>query len=277
MRRSSQRSVHSSSLMAEDPEFEQTLRASSHTQSSRRPLLLVNPGSSLFAQQQRSLLRHAPPGVMKPTWPAPARAERFRRRVQQWMHEQREQPPSPQDYAQAQPHDAWQQQHHHQQPAPAYPPQQRSRRCSVRASARNRHGPARRTRTSSRARRRRPACTTRTPATTRPTCARTAAGHASSTRSSTRGQVAQGPGRQHRQDARPRRGEQGGGAAAARGRAAAAERKRIAAEHARHAAAAAVVGRLRAAAAGGGQRWVVRRSRGRKGRRRPGGRRRPTS
>ena len=28
-------------------------------------LLLVSPGGSLFAQQRRSLLRHAPPGVMK--------------------------------------------------------------------------------------------------------------------------------------------------------------------------------------------------------------------
>ena len=87
-------------------------------------LLLVSPGGSLFAQQRRSLLRHAPPGVMKLRGGADVVPEALPPHVQQWMTEQREQPPPPQDYAQAQPHDTWQQHHHQQQqPAPAYPPQ----------------------------------------------------------------------------------------------------------------------------------------------------------
>ena len=88
-------------------------------------LLLVSPGGSLFAQQRRSLLRHAPPGVMKLRGGADVVQESLPPHVQQWMHEQRE-PPPPHDYAQAQPHDAWQQQQQQQQqqqPAPAYPPQ----------------------------------------------------------------------------------------------------------------------------------------------------------
>ena len=51
-------------------------------------LLLVSPGGSLFAQQRRSLLRHAPPGVMKLRGGADAVPEALPPPVQQWMHEQ---------------------------------------------------------------------------------------------------------------------------------------------------------------------------------------------